>query len=104
MPEECCVVLVTVGDPAEAEKIASAVVEERLDRLPSNKQIGFFSDAYCVEWVYGKLGLVRRCLADVLAGRVEAGQFSMDEALGVAQRILYDAPQRLLGFRPCETL
>ncbi len=30
MPEEFCVVLVTVGRPEEAEKIASALVEERL--------------------------------------------------------------------------
>ena len=26
------------------------VLSERLDMLPVNKQVGFFSDAYCVEW------------------------------------------------------
>ena len=26
------------------------VMAERLDMLPVNKQVGFFSDAYCVEW------------------------------------------------------
>ena len=30
------------------------VIEERLDMLPVNKQVGFFSDAYCVEWAYAK--------------------------------------------------
>ena len=39
------------------------VIAERLDMLPVNKQVGFFSDAYCVEWVYGKVLLVRKQLA-----------------------------------------
>src|SRR4051812_36487309 len=30
------------------------VMNERLDMVPLNKQIGFFSDAYCVEWTYAK--------------------------------------------------
>ena len=30
------------------------MMSERLDMLPLDKQVGFFSDAYCVEWVYGK--------------------------------------------------
>ena len=32
------------------------VIGERLDMLPLNKQIGFFSDAYCVEWSYASGG------------------------------------------------
>ena len=32
------------------------VIRERLDMLPANKQVGFFSDAYCVEWSYAKAG------------------------------------------------
>src|SRR6202035_2044496 len=39
------------------------VMGERLDMLPANKQIGFFSDAYCVEWTYAKTILVRRQMA-----------------------------------------
>jgi glucuronate isomerase len=75
-------------------------IAERLDMLPLNKQVGFFSDAYCVEWAYAKLALVRKQLAAVLAQRVEQGQFTQDEALSVARAILFETPQTLLGFVP----
>src|SRR4029077_16336427 len=52
------------------------VLEERLDMLPVNRQIGFFSDAYCVEWTYAKAIIVRKQMAHVLAGKVEQGQYS----------------------------
>jgi glucuronate isomerase len=76
------------------------VMAERLDMLPASKQIGFFSDAYCVEWTYGKAVLVRKQLARVLADKVAQGQFSRDEALAVARDILYESPQTLLGMVP----
>ena len=78
------------------------VMAERLDMLPVNKQIGFFSDAYCVEWSYGKAMLVRKLMAQVFAERVERGQYSLDEALSIARSILYESPQSLLGMRPKE--
>ena len=68
------------------------VMDERLDMLPLNRQIGFFSDAYCVEWSYAKALLVRKLLAQVLMGRIERGQFSFNEALSVARAILYEEP------------
>lgn len=46
------------------------VMEERLDMLPVNRQIGFFSDAYTIEWSYAKTILVRRQLAQVLAQKI----------------------------------
>jgi hypothetical protein len=76
------------------------VMDERLDMVPANKQIAFFSDAYCVEWSYGKWMLVRRLLADVLAARVARGQYTSAEALSIARTILYESPQTLLGLRP----
>ena len=79
------------------------VISERLDMLPANKQIGFFSDAYSAEWSYAKAVLVRKQLALVLADRVEQGQFTCDEALTVARQILYDSPQTLLGLMPRPT-
>jgi hypothetical protein len=79
------------------------IIAERLDMLPLNKQIGFFSDAYCVEWTYGKAVLVRKQLARALAGNIEQTQFTFDEALGVARAILFESPQTLLGMRPRET-
>jgi glucuronate isomerase len=76
------------------------VMAERLDMLPVNKQVGFFSDAYCVEWTYAKALIVRRQLARVLADKVEQGQYSRADALAVARAILFDAPQTLLGMKP----
>lgn len=77
--------------------IIRQVMAERLDMLPVNKQIGFFSDAYCVEWTYAKAILVRKQLARVLAEKIDQGQYSEEDALGTARAILYDSPQTLLG-------
>jgi len=76
------------------------LIDERLDMLPVNKQIGFFSDAYCVEWSYGKWQIVRKLLAGALAARIERGQYSRDDALSIARDILYETPQSLLGMIP----
>lgn len=76
------------------------VMAERLDMLPARKQVGFFSDAYCVEWTYGKARLVRTLMAQVFAQRVEQGQDTRDDALAIARTILYESPQMLLGMAP----
>ncbi len=76
------------------------VMDERLDMLPATKQIGFFSDAYSIEWTYGKAVLVRKLLAQVLAGRIQDGQYSRGEAMAVARRILYESPRSILGMAP----
>ncbi len=76
------------------------VMAERLDMLPAAKQIGFFSDAYCVEWVYGKAALVRKVLARVLAEAEAQGRFGREEALGFARAILCESPRSLLGMMP----
>jgi hypothetical protein len=84
-------------------EIIRQVFSERLDMLPATKQIGFFSDAYCAEWTYAKAILVRRQLAQVLADRIEQGQYSMGDAVAIAETILYRSPQELLGMRPRKT-
>ena len=76
------------------------VMAERLDMLPVNKQIGFFSDAYCVEWTYAKAVLVRKQLARVLAEKISQGQYDRESALSIAQAILHETPQSLLGMVP----
>ena len=68
--------------------------------VPANKQVGFFSDAYCVDGRYAKAVIVRKILARVLAERIELGQFDHDEALDFARAILYQSPQSLLGMCP----
>jgi glucuronate isomerase len=80
--------------------IIRQVIGERLDMLPVNKQMGFFSDAYCVEWVYGKAVLARKQLARVLAEKIDQGQYTRDDALGIARTMLYESPQTLLGMTP----
>jgi len=76
------------------------VMNERLDMVPLNKQIGFFSDAYCVEWTYAKAIIVRKQLAQVLEAKIAQGQFTRDEALAIARAILFESPQTLLGLTP----
>jgi hypothetical protein len=76
------------------------VMSERLDMLATNKQVGFFSDAYCADWTYAKSVLVRKQLAEVLAQKVAQGQYGTDEALSIARAILFESPQSLLGMKP----
>jgi len=76
------------------------ILSERLDMLPTNKQIAFFSDAYCVEWTYAKAILMRKQLARALADRIAYGQYSESDALQIARAILYESPQSLLGMVP----
>ena len=76
------------------------VMTERLDMVPVNKQVGFFSDAYAVEWCYAKTVIVRKQMAQVLAEKVAQGQYTVDEALWVAREILFESPQSLCGMTP----
>lgn len=78
------------------------IMAERLDMLPLNKQVGFFSDAYCVEWAYAKTRLVRAILADVLAANIERGRYTFDDALSIARAVLFESPQTLLHMTPAE--
>jgi hypothetical protein len=80
--------------------IIQRVMSERLDMLPVNKQVGFFSDAYCIEWGYGKAMMVKRLLARVLAEKVETGQYSEELAVEIAREILFETPQNLLKMVP----
>ena len=76
------------------------IMGERLDMLSTAKQIGFFSDAYTMEWSYAKTVIVRGCLARVLAARVAAGQYDRRTAERVAREMLFETPQELLGMEP----
>lgn len=76
------------------------VMTERLDMVPVNKQVGFFSDAYSAEWCYAKIVIVRKQMARVLAEKVAQGQYSFDEAINVAREILFETPQSLCGMTP----
>jgi len=76
------------------------IMVERLDMLAVNKQIGFFSDAYCVDWAYAKALLVKKQLARVLSEKVIDNQYQIKDAIIIAEEILYQTPQSLLGMVP----
>lgn len=69
------------------EKI-KRILSDRLDMLPTNKQFCFFSDAYCMDWAYGKALLIKKQLADVLAEKIEKKQYIHDQAIEIAAAIL----------------
>ena len=77
--------------------IISQVFDQRLDMLPTNKQLIYFSDAYCAEWAYVKSKLIRYELAKCLYGRIEKGQYDMDSAIKIATTLLKETPEKMYG-------
>jgi len=71
------------------------MIRERVQMLPMTKSCGFFSDAYCVEWIYGKSKLVRRELAFALAQMVEEGYLDKGTAVETARHYLWENPRRV---------
>jgi len=67
------------------------VLSERLDMLPVNKIIGYFSDAYCMEWAYAKQRYVRHFTAQVLGERVALGQYDEVTAVSIAKWLMHDS-------------
>lgn len=76
------------------------VFAERLDMLPVNKHIGFFSDAYCLEWTYAKAMICRKMMSHIFAEKIRFGQYSIDSALNIGRQLLFETPQSLLGMIP----
>lgn len=81
--------------------MSDAWIEElfyrRLLTVPLVKLGGFFSDAYCAEWIYGKHVLMRAGIVRALARAIEAGVFSAEDCPAVLQQLLHDTPARLAG-------
>ncbi len=65
------------------------VIRQRLERLPLNKWFGYFSDAYCVDWAYGKSMLIKDCFARTLSELVDEKRLSFCDADHIARRLLY---------------
>jgi len=64
---------------------------ERLQAVPKTKQVGYYSDAYKLEFVLPKFGMYRRVLAGVLADEyVRPGRATEAEAVALGQRLLRD--------------
>jgi hypothetical protein len=72
-------------------------LETRLDMVPLNKIVGYFSDAYHAEWCYPKLRLVKEILGDVLVERVRRGWYTPALAGEIVEKLLYQNPKRIYG-------
>ena len=69
-------------------------MQYRLEGLPPSKSVLVVSDARSIEWCYGKVLLVKRLLAEVLAEQVQRGWLGREDALWVAREWLHEAPAR----------
>jgi glucuronate isomerase len=72
-------------------------IETRLDIVPANKIVAFFSDAYHAEWCYPKLKLVNQIFGEVLQDRVDRGLYTHDVALSLVRQVFYENPRRIYG-------
>lgn len=64
---------------------------ERLTAVPKTKLIGYYSDAYKLEFVLPKYGMYRRILANVLADEfVRPGTLTETDAVALGTRLLRD--------------
>jgi glucuronate isomerase len=75
-----------------------------LDAVPAGKLIGYFSDAYYLEFILPKFRMYKFELAVALAERMERSlvhpnmeAFSLDDALVLAEDMLINNPLRILG-------
>jgi glucuronate isomerase len=74
----------------------AADLKARLQAIPKTKPVGYYSDAYKLEFVLPKFNMFRRILAETLAEDFVKGRgWSEDRALELAQLILLDNPRRI---------
>jgi glucuronate isomerase len=80
--------------PAYIEHDARA----RLQAVPKTKQLGYYSDAYKLEFVLPKYNMYRRILAQILATDfVRPGIYSETQAIGLARLLLRENTERIFG-------
>jgi glucuronate isomerase len=74
----------------------AADLRARLQAVPKTKQVGYYSDAYKLEFVLPKFNMYRRILAETLADdAIHERGWSIDQALAVAKHLLLDNPRRI---------
>ena len=79
-------------------------IRRRIDTVPGNKPIGYFSDAYYLEFVLPKFRMYKFELACALVERMERSllhpnmeEFTLDDALALAYAMLVENPARIIG-------
>lgn len=74
----------------------AADLSARLQAVPKTKVVGYYSDAYKLEFVLPKFNTFRRVLAETLADDLVRGRgWSAERALGVARLVLLENPRRI---------
>ena len=70
----------------------------RLQAVPKTKQLGYYSDAYKLEFILPKYNMYRRILAQILADDfVRPGVYSETQAIALARLLLRENTQRIFG-------
>lgn len=75
----------------------------RVQVAPMTKIGGYLSDAYSVEWAYGKLQVVKKAMAAALARLVEAGFAREEDLPALLKQVLHDTPIALYDLGPKES-
>ena len=79
----------------------AADLRARLQAVPKVKQVGYYSDAYKLEFVLPKFNMYRKILAETLAEDAIRGQgWTADRALELARLVLVENPRRIFGTNP----
>jgi len=81
-------------------------VERRINAVPQNKIIGYFSDAYYLEFILPKFRMYKWELATALANRMERSlvhpnmePFTLDDAMTLAEKMLVRNPAEIIGIQ-----
>src|SRR5205085_11200182 len=70
----------------------------RLQAVPKTKQLGYYSDAYKLEFILPKYNMYRRILAQILADDfVRPGVYSETQAIALARVLVRENRQRIFA-------
>ena len=75
----------------------AADLKARLQAVPKGKVVGYYSDAYKLEFILPKFNMFRRVLSETLAEAVRDHGWTTDRALELARLVLLENPRRIFG-------
>jgi glucuronate isomerase len=69
-----------------------------MEAIPRNKQLGYYSDAYKLEFILPKFRMYKRILADVLASDFCQGKgWTEERAIDLGKQILRGNVEQIFG-------
>jgi predicted TIM-barrel fold metal-dependent hydrolase len=78
-------------------KLYKEVLSLVIETIPSNKIFGFGGDNFILECTYGSQKIVRKIVSEILSEKVKDGYFTYDQAIKMAEKILYLNPKAVYG-------